>query len=192
MQISWSPGHADILGNEIADRLAKEAAQEAKELEDDSRVTTMVDIKTAARASCVKKWQSRWEQSDKGRNLYTFRSKVDIKKKKYCKSQFPRIISKLRTGYCLNEYLHKVGLSDSPHCTCGEVESVQHYIQECENYENLREELSVKLFQMTGLSEWTPDLFLNVNVRDDYEENRLQLMEIFDEFVKRSARFTIQ
>ena len=30
VELSWSPGHADIQGNEHADRLAKEAAQEAK------------------------------------------------------------------------------------------------------------------------------------------------------------------
>ena len=29
VQISWTPGHADIKGNDQADRLAKEAAQEA-------------------------------------------------------------------------------------------------------------------------------------------------------------------
>ena len=33
VELSWSPGHADIKGNEHADRLVKEAAQEAKEAE---------------------------------------------------------------------------------------------------------------------------------------------------------------
>ena len=32
MEISWTPGHADIKGNDQADRLAKEAAHEAKEM----------------------------------------------------------------------------------------------------------------------------------------------------------------
>ena len=30
-EISWTPGHANIRGNEEADRMAKEAAEEAKE-----------------------------------------------------------------------------------------------------------------------------------------------------------------
>ena len=30
LDIVWTPGHADIAGNEIADRLGKEAAQEVK------------------------------------------------------------------------------------------------------------------------------------------------------------------
>ena len=33
LEISWTPGHADIRGNGHADRLVKEAAQEAKEKE---------------------------------------------------------------------------------------------------------------------------------------------------------------
>ena len=35
VKIQWSPGHANIRGNEMADRLAKEAAKEAEEMTDD-------------------------------------------------------------------------------------------------------------------------------------------------------------
>ena len=38
-------------GNEIADRLAKEAAVEAKDLEEETSVVTVQDIKRHARAS---------------------------------------------------------------------------------------------------------------------------------------------
>ena len=31
VEISWTPGHADIKGNEEADQMAKAAAEEAKE-----------------------------------------------------------------------------------------------------------------------------------------------------------------
>lgn len=89
----------------------------------------------------------------------------------------------------MNEYLHKVGLSDTPICSCGEVESVEHYIQECQNYEDLRERLSVKLHQLTGICEWTPALFLDLRMKDKNEEFRLQLTETFDEFLERSKRF---
>ena len=71
------------MDNEIADRLAEEAAQEAEDIDDVNRLITMVDIKTAARRSCMQKWQRQWEQSDKGKKLYTFRPTVDMKKNKY-------------------------------------------------------------------------------------------------------------
>jgi hypothetical protein len=31
IELEWTPGHAEVQGNEIADRLAKEAAKEAQE-----------------------------------------------------------------------------------------------------------------------------------------------------------------
>ena len=34
VELSWSPGHANIKGNEYADQLAMEAAQEANDAED--------------------------------------------------------------------------------------------------------------------------------------------------------------
>ena len=100
IQIAWSSGHAAIVCNEIADRLAKEAAQEAEDME-----------------------------------------------------------------------------------------SVEHYIQECQNYEDLRERLSVKLHQLTGICEWTPALFLDLRMKNKNEEFRLQLTETFDEFLERSKQF---
>ncbi|MEW8545279.1 MAG: reverse transcriptase domain-containing protein, partial [Candidatus Thiodiazotropha sp.] len=69
VEISWTPGHSDIKGNEYADQLAKEAAEEAKEKKDLPAVITMGDVKTAARESGKKKWQDMWEKSEKGRTL---------------------------------------------------------------------------------------------------------------------------
>ena len=49
VQISWTPGHADIKGNEHADRLAKEAAREAKEKEDLPEAISLGEVKEAAK-----------------------------------------------------------------------------------------------------------------------------------------------
>ena len=32
VELNWTPGHAEIAGNEIADKLAKEAAEEAENM----------------------------------------------------------------------------------------------------------------------------------------------------------------
>ena len=42
--ISWTPGHASIAGNEVAGKLAKEAATEASQRPDDKRYTTFQEI----------------------------------------------------------------------------------------------------------------------------------------------------
>ena len=138
LEISWTPGHADIKGNEHADRLAKEAAQEAKEKEDLPPVISLGDVKEAAKKSGYAKWQEMWEKSEKGRHLFNFRPRVEFKLRNTFESSFgERIISQLQTGYVgLNEYLQKCNVKEDNSCECGGIETVGHYLLECPNYEN--------------------------------------------------------
>ena len=84
VKIQWSPGHANIQGNEIADMLAKEAAKEAEEMTDDAGIATQSDVRSAARESVEIKWQRRWEVSVKGRNLFMYRPTVKLGKIESC------------------------------------------------------------------------------------------------------------
>ena len=81
--IKWTPGHADIRGNCIADELAKEAAEEAKAFPEDSQILTGADFKKFARVSCCIKWQRSWDASETGRHLYEYKPKVCLKTPKY-------------------------------------------------------------------------------------------------------------
>ena len=191
INIAWTPGHADIAGNEIADKLAKEAAKEAESIdENEDRMVTAQDIKTAVKKSCLKKWQRRWDLSNSGRELYTYRKHVGVKQCKFIQQKFPRITSKLRTGYCLNEYLCKIGVVDKPYCKCAAVETVDHYIMECEEFQDLREGLRVKLWQQTGLDIWSVEVFLTVTIKDEYYQDRIIINDILEEFLERSGRLT--
>ena len=133
ISIKWTPGHADIKGNCIADELAKEAAEEAKSFPEDSQILTGADFKKFARVSCCIKWQRSWDASDTGRHLYEYKPKVSFENPKiYVIPCGPfieekRVISMLRLGYTLNDYRHKIGLQESPDCRCGEREAVAHY-----------------------------------------------------------------
>jgi hypothetical protein len=61
----WTPGHANVNGNKIADRLAKEAAKEAEQKQSDSHNTiTKQDVKKATRDHITEKWQNRWNFSN--------------------------------------------------------------------------------------------------------------------------------
>ena len=58
IELEWTLGHTEVQGNEIADRLTKEAAKEAQE--QDTAVHTMLtkqDIITASKNSISEKWQ---------------------------------------------------------------------------------------------------------------------------------------
>ena len=64
VNISWTTGHANIKGNEEADRLAKEASCEAATMKSDTDVVTMADIKQAAVKMGLLQWQRQWESTE--------------------------------------------------------------------------------------------------------------------------------
>ena len=145
LNIDWTPGHADIAGNEIADKLAKSAAEEAETMEHENRVVTATYIKTVETVSCEKKWRRRWNLTNSGRGLFEYRKEVCQKGSKLIKPKHLRVISKLRTGYCLNEYFHKIVI-EKPYCKCGEVESREHYILECAELEDITRTTETETF----------------------------------------------
>ena len=63
-------GHAEILGNETAGRLAKEALTEAARLPEDTSMVTNQDISQSSRKMVLSKWQRRWETAETGRELF--------------------------------------------------------------------------------------------------------------------------
>ena len=118
IKIEWTPGHANILGNEIADTLAKEAAQEAKQMKEEESVTAMTDIRKGAKESCFVKWQRKWELTEAGRHLFNLRPTVKSKDKFISHSKNLEILRQLRTGYTkLDEYNHKIDSEKSPYCS---------------------------------------------------------------------------
>ena len=153
LEISWAPGHADIRGKELADKLAKEAAEEAKEMDDSSVVVTTEDVKSATKKFGIKKWQGMWEKSERSRALYILRPEVNfILKHSFKTTKGEKAIAHLRTGYAnLNEYLFKCGLKDSDECEYGEIETCDHFLLRCSVYETQREFLRKRLFQQLGL-----------------------------------------
>ena len=53
MDISWTPGHASIAANEIADTLAKEAATEAMNQPEGRNSSTILEIKEATKKTLI-------------------------------------------------------------------------------------------------------------------------------------------
>ena len=113
-----------------------------------------------------------------------------MKRDKVVPQKLPKIISKLRTEYCLNEYLCKIRVVEKPYCKCGEIESCEHILMECEEVQDLRERLKVKMWQLTGKDLWTMEAFLAVTNKDEYEQERFIINDILEEFLERSRRLT--
>ncbi|CAG2208489.1 unnamed protein product [Mytilus edulis] len=139
-------------GNEQADRLAKAAAKEADNREEMSSITTKQDIKQAARTSVIKKWKTQWESSEVGRRFFNHhpdaskKIKLDFPSKKHF-----NILNSLRSGYSkLKGYQHFINRHvEDNKCTCGEIESVEHFLLSCDNYSLDREKLRQSIYFKT-------------------------------------------
>ena len=70
IHIDWTPGHANIHGNDIADKLAEEATEEAESIKETKDNTSMIGIRKGASNSCMIKWKRQWEVTEKGKHLF--------------------------------------------------------------------------------------------------------------------------
>ena len=82
IKIHRTPGHANVNGNEIDDRLAKEAVKEAEQTQSDSHNNiNKQDVKKAARDHITEQWQNKgrfyhiFHHQVKTKNLHDFPSK---------------------------------------------------------------------------------------------------------------------
>ena len=64
VQVHWCPGHMNIYGNELADKLAKEAATEAIKMKDDLSVLTKKEALVELKKNIIKKWQKAFSLSE--------------------------------------------------------------------------------------------------------------------------------
>ena len=114
------------------------------------------------------------EKSEKGRHLFNYRPQMEYRiKHKFDTRQGESVVAQLRTGYArLNEYLKKSNITESDMCKCGEIESVKHFLIECELYENEREQLRRKLFESCGTVHLDMNLLLNAKHDEEFKDEK--------------------
>ena len=192
--LDWSPGHADIEGNEIADRLAKEGAKEAEEMElDSSQPISQSDIKKSTKDAMDIKWQRRWEITDKARQLFELRPTAASKTIDYRGTTNQRTLLQLQSGHTsLRDHLHRLGCKEDPLCNCGEPETLEHFLIHCPKYESTREALVSNIYLQTGIrmSAITPQLLLTSGKEDPWKDNRRVIITELDKFITESGRFS--
>ena len=78
------------------------------------------------------------------------------------------IIYNLRSGYAkLNDYCHKLNITESANCQCGERETVEHYILHCDKYEEAREKLIHDMFVLSGSMHLSLEVLLTVGADEE-------------------------
>ena len=83
----------------------------------------------------------------------------------------------------LNQHLYLKNIVPDPVCSCGEIESTAHYLLDCPNYTDLRNDMltSINYPVSTNLL-----LYGNVSLPDDFNTN---VFNIVENFILKSRRF---
>ena len=131
--------HSGIEGNELADKLAKEAAEDDELNIVYNRIPTTVS--TELKKEGLTKWQRQWERTDKEALCRSFFPTVEqrLELKIPITPEFTAIVS----GHGKTKsYLHRFKLIDNPMCPCNEgTQSTEHLIYECKILESQRKTL---------------------------------------------------
>lgn len=151
MKLQWISAHDDVVGNERADTLAKEAAtgkeKPAKHTPFMFREFPKLPFSKAAARELARKriptqWEAGWKKSickpkmdriDPGMKVGKYLNLVGDWKKNRTST-----ITQLRTGHVpLNYHLHRIKKADSPFCPhCNDKEeTIHHYLIECPAYD---------------------------------------------------------
>ena len=137
--LQWIPSHVNIPGNEAADKLAKEGANQEQT---DSPVTQDTS-KQIIKENIRSEWLKDWEDNNTGRSLYAFLRAPNQKDPINALGRREQvIIYRLRTQHIqLNAHLNRINPEHPPMCPlCGcQFETVPHFLFECQNLQDLRQ-----------------------------------------------------
>ena len=132
LKLIWIPGHADILGNELADRAAKNGALIHADIVPE-RISAHV-LFGWVKDKVLKRWGEMWSNCTSGVWTKDFLREVGRK------LVFPKDRSSgmtyaraLLNNAAVADNMFRMGLVDSPDCRCGLArETVEHVLMDCE------------------------------------------------------------
>lgn len=143
LRLQWIPGHCDNPGNDVADRLAKNAASPGKTHPFRPLLTRE---RTLIRRNIYAQSEQEWKSSTKGGPLRKVDNALPASYTRRLYGNLPRnrayLLTQLRTGHnWLSSYRKKVGYSDNDQCACGAQETVTHVLVDCPRLRELRRKL---------------------------------------------------
>jgi len=132
IELSWIKAHVGIVGNELADRLAKAAEIVFIRLPM-STLTSKIEEETKL------KWQKDWEECTKAGITKEFFPKVHERQK--LKIDITPILTTMVTGHGKTRaYLHRFKILEHANCPCGNGDqTIEHLLNRCSILHTQRE-----------------------------------------------------
>jgi ribonuclease HI len=169
----WVPGHLGVPGNEMADTHARQAASSSNT--DSAPHLTWQNIKTALLKYHQDKWKAEWENETEASQITKQFFPTVESANLLRRIKLPHQVVQILTGHsCLKTFLNRIGAAETSLCSCGEVETVEHFLFECRKFSSQR--IYLKNFCRTKLNCWPPPLHLLVSSRVAFRNFRNYIM----------------
>ncbi|UYV63823.1 hypothetical protein LAZ67_2005756, partial [Cordylochernes scorpioides] len=142
--IRWIKGHSGIVGNDVADALAKSGA--GSDLPSCYRLAPLSKLESTARKLAWAAWQSRFSSTTRPictRFGLTPMSFLD-KKYTFIVPSVHAVVGLLSGHTWTDSFSHKMGFIDDPtcpYCDSGAEETLEHILLECDSLDSLRTRL---------------------------------------------------
>ena len=175
--LHWCPGHEQIDGNEKADYYAKLAIHSTNVTKVPLPISS---LKARCRQVSKKLWDIRWKGSESASVTKKFFPNMSYVDPKFTSCHE---MTQLITGHSrLNYDLQRHGLKESSLCSCGNVESVEHFLFWCPRYTKLRRPM-IKRCNILMIA-WPPSL-------NELVENPLVFDSLF-KYLKYTKRLSFE
>jgi ribonuclease HI len=139
--LRWVPGHQGVIGNELADGMAKEGANTPFTGPEPSLPVSENVIKTETRKWFRQSWQTSWEELETCRQSKLNITRTDAPELLSMTRQHLRHLITVLTGHGnLGHHLQRMGINQNPMCQeCGAMdEDAEHFIARCPKYADKR------------------------------------------------------
>ncbi|KAF6197538.1 hypothetical protein GE061_008502 [Apolygus lucorum] len=153
--IRWVRAHDGTVGNEEADRLAKEAAMD-EEAEVSFHLAPLIFVSRMSSDASQREWNREWNLSQKGRHTWNFYPSISARRKSELQISYK--MTQALTGHGRNKAsLFRFGQAEDPFCGCDGVteQTWDHLINGCQLFEQERSRL-IRKVMLTG-ELWPPD-----------------------------------
>lgn len=148
IHFGWIKAHAGNQGNEMADKLAKEAAVGNSQSVFTKKPKT--SIITQIKEEGTTKWQNEWNNAAKGTTCKKFFPSVRERLK--LKWDITPEFSAMVTGHGKNKsHLHRIGILNDPTCPCQKaMQTVDHLLYDCEMQHQARNTMKEEIRKAGG------------------------------------------